>query len=324
MGHKAKILNTRIRHLKKEIFIRQRQFIKIYDDIFGRKPRKLVHQMDPTTARSMSFNHRRISRLLKCEQPKPSSTSQCRATKRFKKSHQYLKIRPPARKRKAISLRMGGMGTTMAITPSSDQGKQWHLPSHAHSESYSQDGSSTNERLLYDLGMPWTLYYLAPSRAWLCHTNETWRCCWCTGRPARSYSYPRDRTSDECGHPTGEINTGSDCLLDGRADGGQDHCFEPLWALIVVMEICMMSAMSIHAVSRSFPATSPYTAMPARQRRMPSPLRGLSSAFRLVTIKLQHSLCPLSPFLPTPALSKAWSSVKQVKTPKMTGVPVSN
>jgi hypothetical protein len=125
MGHKAQVLNTRIRHLKKEIVIRQRQFIKIYDDIFGRKPRKLV---------SMSFNHRRISRLIKLEQPDLTSKPHFRTTKRFKKSHQYLKIRPPALKRKAKSLRMGGMGTTMAITPSSDQGKQWHLPQHAHSE----------------------------------------------------------------------------------------------------------------------------------------------------------------------------------------------
>jgi hypothetical protein len=198
MGHKAKVLNTRIRHLKKETAMRQRQFIKIYDDIFGRKPRKLVHQMDPTTARSMSFSHRRISRLLRLEQPKSSSNPRFRTTKRFKKSHQYLKIRPPARKRKAISLRMGGMGTTMAITPSSDQGKQWHLPSHAHSESYSQDVSSTDGRLLYCVVLPWTRVGPTPSRARLCHPNETWRCCWCTGRPACSYSYPRDRTPAEC------------------------------------------------------------------------------------------------------------------------------
>jgi hypothetical protein len=136
MGHKAKVLTTRIRRLKNEILIRQRQFIKMYDDVFGRKPRKLVHQMDPSTARSMCLNHRRISRLLNLEQPQLTSTPHFKATRRFKKSHQYLKVRPPTRKRKAKSLRMGGMGTTMAITPSSDQGKQWHLPQHAHSESY--------------------------------------------------------------------------------------------------------------------------------------------------------------------------------------------
>jgi hypothetical protein len=136
MGHKAKVLNTRIRYLKKDIVIRQRQFINIYDDVFGQKPRKLVSQMDPTTARSMSFNHRRISRLLNLDQPNVSSKPHFRISKRFKEAHQYLKIRPPVRKRKAKSLRMGGMGTTMAITPSSDQGKQWHLPQHAHSESY--------------------------------------------------------------------------------------------------------------------------------------------------------------------------------------------
>ena len=158
MGHKAKVLNTRIRHVRREILIRQRQFIKIYDDVFGRKPRKLVHQMDPTTARSMSLNHRRVSRLLNLGQPKQSLKPRYRATKRFKRCHQYLKIRPLARQRKAISLRMGGMGTTMAITPSSDQGKQWHLPQHAHSESYSEYVGSIDDRLLYDLVMPWALY----------------------------------------------------------------------------------------------------------------------------------------------------------------------
>jgi hypothetical protein len=231
MGHKAKILHTRIRHLKKEIAMRQRQFIDIYDDIFGQKPRKLVHQMDPTTARSMSFNHRRISRLLKLEQPKSSSKPHFRTTKRFKKSHQYLKIRPPARKRKAISLRMGGMGTTMAITPSSDQGKQWHLPQHAHSESYylpqhahsesySRIWSSTDERILYNPVLPWSLYYPAPSRARVCDTDEAWRCCWCSGRPACPHPCPRDRARVESGYPSDEVKSGSDRVLDGRANRG--------------------------------------------------------------------------------------------------------
>jgi hypothetical protein len=194
MGHKAKTLNTRIRHLTKEIVIRQRQFIKIYDDVFGRKPRKMVYQMDPTTSRSMSINHRRISRLLRLDQPKSSSTPHFRATRRFKKSHQYLKVRPPTRKRKAKSLRMGGMGTTMAITPSSDQGKQWHLPCHAHSESFLEYASWTDERLLYDLVLPWTLDYFASARARLCYTNEAWRRWWRAGRAARSHACSRDRT----------------------------------------------------------------------------------------------------------------------------------
>jgi hypothetical protein len=43
--------------------------------------------------------------------------------KRFKRRHQYLKIRPIIPKKMAESFRMGGMGTTMAITSASDQGK---------------------------------------------------------------------------------------------------------------------------------------------------------------------------------------------------------
>lgn len=60
-----------------------------------------------------------------------------------------------------------------------------------------------------------------------------------------------------------------------------------------------------------------------------SSLRSLSRVLVRTRVELLaplswYSLCPLLPFLPIPARSRAWSSLRQVRTPKMTGVPESS
>lgn len=78
-------------------------------------------------------------------------------------------------------------------------------------------------------------------------------------------------------------------------------------------------------LSRGFPFPSPCTEKQARRRQDPSPRRGLqhkSVMFQTSADSRGHLLCPLSSPLPTPALTKACSSFKTVRTPKTTGVPV--
>lgn len=78
-------------------------------------------------------------------------------------------------------------------------------------------------------------------------------------------------------------------------------------------------------LSRGFPFPTPCTEKQARRRQDPSPRRGLhqkSVMSQRNRTALRHLLCPLSSPLPTPALTKACSSFKTVRTPKTTGVPV--
>lgn len=118
----------------KDRTLKERKFIESYDEIFGRKARSLLSKLDPPIGRAMSQNHRRVSRLFTLKEEKRARKGYFRATKRYKKCHQYLKFRPCKVGTQAKMFRMGGMGTMMRVS-SLRQETDWRIAEKDRSKS---------------------------------------------------------------------------------------------------------------------------------------------------------------------------------------------
>lgn len=142
LGHRSHIAapslrSSRARFVRKtklkDRTLQKRKFIESYDEIFGRKARSLLSKLDPPIGRAMSQYHRRVSRLFTLKEER-ARKGYCRATKRYKKCHQYLKFRPCKVGTQAKMFRMGGMGTMMRVS-SLRQETDWRIAEKDRSKS---------------------------------------------------------------------------------------------------------------------------------------------------------------------------------------------
>ena len=99
------------------------EFLDEYDAISGRKPLKLLHQLDPTVARSMGNSHRQVARQLKL------LSGAAQPSKQFEGTAKYMKEMGTT----ARDLRLGGMVTMVAV--SWGEGSKWHHNTKDQSES---------------------------------------------------------------------------------------------------------------------------------------------------------------------------------------------